>query len=579
MRTTPGNDLILGKLAGSHASLGLSRTERDKHLHVVGSSGAGKTKFLENLIRQDIRQWSRSKCGMLVIDPHGNLYDNLINWLAWSGLKRPIIPIDLRQSDWVISYNVLRQRESAPASVLIHNFIEAMAYVWGQSGTKETPLFAQWAWNIFNALYEKKLTLIEAKYLVDREAKRIRHAMTHDLKDDASRQDWQFANSLSPKDYDSHIGSTVRRMRRFITNPTMSSMFGLPNVSLDLGRTLDEGSIILVNLATERAKISSQDADLFATLLLSDLWTAAQERGKRDRIKPFYVYIDEFQQFVTPTIAENLDQARGFGLHLTLAHQYPLQLSDRGESGKRVFHSIMENAQSKVVFRLTYEENLRIMAEWLFMGVMDTDEVKKTLSSRKVMDYRREMAESYGFSASTGRSSGRQTGSASGSGLGGTSVYPFMGVLPDSTSQSWSTFASDSESQSEGCSETETESRTYTPMLVPVMGAELSHIQFRSIDEQIFRAMGVLFDQTQRQGVARISGMNVPASIYTPEVRKRPGSAKRTQTFLERCYEKLPFALPSGDARQQIIDRAEKFTEELFKQLVDEPTAAKRRIK
>ena len=49
------------------------------------------------LIRQDIRNWSKSKCGLLVIDPHGNLYDNLINWLAWSDLERPIIPIDLRQ--------------------------------------------------------------------------------------------------------------------------------------------------------------------------------------------------------------------------------------------------------------------------------------------------------------------------------------------------------------------------------------------------------------------------------------------------------------------------------------------------
>ena len=49
---------------------------------------------------------------MIVIDPHGNLYDNLINWLAWTGLERPIVPIDVRQDDWVVFYNVLRQRQS-----------------------------------------------------------------------------------------------------------------------------------------------------------------------------------------------------------------------------------------------------------------------------------------------------------------------------------------------------------------------------------------------------------------------------------------------------------------------------------
>jgi hypothetical protein len=572
-----GNDLILGKMPGRSASLGLSRTERDKHLHVVGSSGAGKTKFLENLIRQDIRNWSRSKCGMLVIDPHGNLYDNLVNWLAWADIKRPIIPIDLRQDDWVVSYNVLRQRKSAAASVLVENFVQAMAYVWGQGGTDQTPLFAQWAWNIFSALYEKKLTLIEAKHLVDREAKRIRQAMTTDLKDDASRQDWQFANTLSAKDFDSQIGSTVRRLRRFIANKTMSAMFGLPKVSLDLGTALEEGSIILVNLATEGAKISQQDADLFATLLLSDLWTAAKERGKRENVKPFYVYVDEFQQFVTPTIAENLDQARGFGIHLTLAHQFPLQLSDRGENGKRVFHSVMENAQSKVVFRLSYEENLRIMAQWLFMGVMDPDEVKLKLYSRKVMDYRRELAEGYGFSKSSGTSVGTQRGRASGAGVGGTNVFDDAGAS-SSTSQSWSEFSSDSSSESESYSESETESRNFTPMLVPIFGEELSHVQFRSLDEQLFRAMAVLFDQQQRQGVARLVGMRAPVSIYTPEVRKRPGGEKRAKKFLEKCYAKLPFALASADAQKQIRERAESFAETLFKEAADEPKTAKRRV-
>lgn len=62
MRHAPGNDLILGKLPGRPRSLGFSRTERDKHLYVCGGTGTGKSKFLENLIRQHIRNWSKSKC-------------------------------------------------------------------------------------------------------------------------------------------------------------------------------------------------------------------------------------------------------------------------------------------------------------------------------------------------------------------------------------------------------------------------------------------------------------------------------------------------------------------------------------
>jgi type IV secretory pathway TraG/TraD family ATPase VirD4 len=227
-----------------------------------------------------------------------------------------------------------------------------MAYVWGQGGTDQTPLFARWVGNVLSALYENKLTLIEAEHLVDRVAKQVRRAMTADLKDKPSRQDWQFADTLNAKDFEAQIGSTVNRLQRFIRNQTLRSMFGQPDASLDLGRALEEGSIVLVSLATERAKVSKENAELFATLLLSDLWTAAQERGKRDGVKPFYVYLDEFQRFVTPTISDNLDEARGFGLHLTMAHQFPNQLLDRGENGKRVYNSIMENASSKVVFRL-----------------------------------------------------------------------------------------------------------------------------------------------------------------------------------------------------------------------------------
>jgi hypothetical protein len=119
MRAPRGNDLILGKLAGRAGGLGLSRTERDKHLYVCGGTGTGKSKFLENIIRQDIRNWSKSKCGVLVFDPHGSLYDNLINWLAWTEFDRPIIPIDLRQDDWVVSYNLLRQRKCADPAVLV----------------------------------------------------------------------------------------------------------------------------------------------------------------------------------------------------------------------------------------------------------------------------------------------------------------------------------------------------------------------------------------------------------------------------------------------------------------------------
>jgi hypothetical protein len=575
MRPTPGNDLILGQLAGRNATLAFPRTERDKHLYCCGGTGTGKSKFLENLIRQDIKQWHKNKCGVIVLDPHGNLFDNLIEWLAWNEkiLDVPIIPIDLRRDDWIVSYNLLRQRKTADPAVLVDNITDAMAYVWGQDGTNQTPLFARWAGNVIRALYEKKLTLVEAEHLTDRVAKQVRYAMTSDLKDRPSRQDWQFADTLNAKDFEAQIGSTVNRLQRFIRNQTMRSMFGQPDVSLDLGRALDEGSIILVSLATEGAKVSKENAELFATLLLSDLWTAAQERGKRDGIKPFYAYLDEFQRFISPTISENLDEARGFGLHFTMAHQFPNQLLDRGENGKRVYNSIMENASSKVVFRLSHEENLRAMAQWLFMGVMNPDEVKHELYSTKVMEYREELRTSVSRGKSTSGGGGEFTGTTGSKSSGG-----FASGNDRGDANSWGESFAESGGTSSTWTESESESETESSVLIPVMGKELSHVQFRSLEEQLFRAMAVLFDQKQRHGVARLVGMNAPVSLVTPDVEKMPSSPERTKNFLDRCYEKLPFALPSEKARKQVVERAENFADKIFREATDNVPTTKRRL-
>ena len=60
-----------------------------------------------------------------------------------------------RRDDWVVGYNMLRQRPEADPAVIVGNFVEAMAYVWGQTGPNETPLFARWASNIIETLYKR----------------------------------------------------------------------------------------------------------------------------------------------------------------------------------------------------------------------------------------------------------------------------------------------------------------------------------------------------------------------------------------------------------------------------------------
>ena len=222
-----------------------------------------------------------------------------------------------------------------------------------------------------------------------------------------------------------------------------------------------------------------------------------------------------------------------------------------------------------------------VMAQWLFMGVMNPDEIKHRMYSTKVMRYREELKEVTGESTSSGRSQGTQSGRASGSGSGGTEG--FYGDDTDgevrSSSESESSFASESESESESWSESTTRSKSYVPTIVPVLGKELSHVQFRSLEEQLFRSMAVLFDQQQRQGVARLVGMNAPVSLHTPTIEKMPGSQERTKKYLAGCYAKLKFALRASVARKQLAERAENLGPALLKEKQEEPIVSKRRIR
>lgn len=111
-----------------------------------------------------------------------------------------------------------------------------------------------------------------------------------------------------------------------------------------------------------------------------------------------------------------------------------------------------------------------------------------------------------------------------------------------------------------------------------LLGKELSHVQFRSLEEQLFRAMAVLFDQKERHSVTRLVGMTAPVSIVTPDIVKMPASQERIKAFLDEQYKKLDFALPNATAQQIIADRAKSFADELFKETSPEPKTTRRKI-
>jgi len=584
--------LKYGIIAGEKKNLIISPDARRRHTYIPGGTGAGKSKFMEYLIRQDIVSWPRCRSGLLMIDPHGKLYDDLMRWLAWNNMDRPIVPIDLRRNDCILAYNLLRKRSIVDPAVVVDELLQGFMHVWGRGNSDETPLLARRGKNVFRSLYEKDATLADAPFLLDPEGSPLRRALTSGLSDPMVQRDWNALNRLRPAEFELEFASFINRLFRFIGNPTLRCVFGQPHVSLDLKTLIDQGAIVLVNLATEGGRISKENADLFATLLVSDLWIAAQERGKSNP-RPFAMYIDEFQRFLTPTIATNLDEARGFGLALTLANQFPMQLVHAGPHGQRIFDSIMETASNKVVFRMSHEDNLHPLAQWLHLGDLDPDEIKCRMYGTKVLAYREEMRRSRSHSRSQGRGEGEATSD------GEADADGWSDCVGDNTSISWTpdaleTFETSSSSHSSAVSgsrmrfrgqaktrtssEGESESVSETPTIIPLLGKELSHVQFRSLEEQLHRFKAVLWGQPDRHATGRLVGMKSPVSIRIPTVKDPPASAALVERYARKLRRRWSFFLPMAEA-MKAIDERERLLQAQFIGEVSEPKTASRRVR
>jgi hypothetical protein len=397
-----GNKLVLGSHSDGRPII-LQPDHRLQHTSIVGQTGSGKSRYVEYLLRQDVRAWPKTRCGMLVVDPHGEMVDGIMAWIAANKLRHlPIVPIDLRRTDRVVSYNVLRRRAAVP-SVIIDNFVRAMAYVWGKPGTDETPLFERWAGNALHLLYDQHKTLADAVHLFSPDGRVALDRIESPL----VRRDWAVARR-NWKDFERDTQSAVNRFRRFLLNPTMRAVFGQTSTSLDLGRALDDGQIVLVSLGRKRGNVSQENSDLFATLLLSDLWMAVEERGKSEHNNAFYLYLDEFQRFVTPAMAESLAEARGFGIGMTLITQFPRQILNAGPYGPRIYDEIRENCRTKIAFRQRSKENLEIVANELFLGTFNPLRVKHQHYSTKVLGHDLRYLPSYGHSSTATTGGGKE---------------------------------------------------------------------------------------------------------------------------------------------------------------------------
>lgn len=556
------NGVVLGKSVATGEPFELSAGERRTHTYISGTTGKGKSKLIDLILRRDIQNWPEHCCGMLLLDFHGDLYNGVMGALAsrmpWRLAEPlPIIPIDLTRDDYIISYNPLRAVDASYVDGVISDIVNGIAHVYGEKDTNTTLRFERVATQTLYALYELGGTLADAHPLLDIDRPEFRMQVAPLLRGVASEH-WKGAVKMPRHRYKEDAESSVNRFQRFATNLRLQRMLGIPGETLDFDKALEEGHIILVNLSSEGGWSGGEgkNANSLATLLLSDLWAAAERRGKdTENIRPFRVVIDEFQRCVTPTIAANLDQARGFGLSFTLASQAVTQLLDKGDIGKAIFRSISINTNNKIVFRQRDQEAMELLTHHLYLNTLDPMRVKFDLYATKVLGQK--IIELRSRSTTNVSSSTSVEGASSSEAVDGDEAW-------EGTSTSDTTSSSISESES------------VAQALASVFGKELSSREFMSIEEQKLSAMQRIGSLKERHALVMNDSFDQPAHIRVDDVKPPTVGESYIKEYAAGFIKRLPFALSTQEAIKRIKVHREAITNKQAVVLAEPETAGRR---
>jgi len=301
-----------------------SREDRRRHFYVIGQTGTGKSTLLREMIRQDIQNGE----GVAVIDPHGELIDQVLTYVPEERVDDVILfePFDLERPCGLnmLEYDTPEQKDFA---------VQEMIAIFYKLFPPEIigPMFEHYMRNAMLALMADKEnpgTLVEIpKMFTDPQYLQQRlQKVTDPIVRNFWLKEWSATTGNTRSDM---LGYVVSKVGRFIENEMMRNIIGQSHSGFDLAKAMDEKKIFLANLS--KGMTGEVNSSLLGLILVSKMQMAAMKRSRipEEQRTDFYLYVDEFQNFTTDSIATILSEARKYKLNLIIAHQYVPQLTDQ----------------------------------------------------------------------------------------------------------------------------------------------------------------------------------------------------------------------------------------------------------
>lgn len=435
---------------GTAGPLSISKVARDVHMQVVGLSRQGKSYFLEHLIRQDITNGA----GVCVIDPHGEMFGNLVDWCAANNMhrRRRIHLISPADGLHAVGFNPL-SRDDDRVNARVDAMIEACQKVWDDSESTGHKTLAKLLNMVFATLAHHRLSLREATLLTNLDYSEVRERLVNETGDHDLIAAWREITTLPPREIVAQFQAVTNRLMAMNRSEGIAQMLGQTEGTLDFKQCMEEGHVVLVNLA-HYGKIPPSVAQTVGALITADLFHSATCRDVVEaENNPFYCYIDECGDYLTAPIVKALDQTAKFGLHYILSHQGVDQLGK--EPSDPIRRGVMRGAQNKIVFLQDDEVSAREFADLLFGKSYDLERPKEILIKPSVVGFDREWlrseAEGQGhFAASGSGSSAGMSAGLSMMDIDGATATVFEGTSDGTT---WMESSGASHSYSQGRSE------------------------------------------------------------------------------------------------------------------------------
>ena len=349
--TISGNDATddlmsafgLTNFRGMNHQFGMLRYDRSRHVYIIGQTGAGKSGLLELFALSDIFH----NQGYAIIDPHGDFAVNNLRFIPASRVN-DVVYFNPADTAFPLGFNPLEVNDPNQKSNISSEVIGVLKRMFGESWGPRLEYILRYT--ILALLDRPETTMLDiTRMLTD---KKFRKETLEYCQDTVVLQFWkvEFA-SWNDKFVAEAVAPVLNKVGAFTANPVIRNIIGQPKSTFNIRKIMDEGKILVVNLS--KGLIGEDNAGILGSFLVTKIQLAAMSRSDIPDVKdrrPFYLYVDEFQNFATDSFATILSEARKYGLNLTVANQYTAQMSET------VRDAVFGNVGTMISFRVSPDD-------------------------------------------------------------------------------------------------------------------------------------------------------------------------------------------------------------------------------